>query len=278
MGDYKKAAKEFDKLVRAYSNSKEAPKAQYYIGRCQENNEEYYAAFLAYQKAIDTYPHIENRDEIIKIEYDIGLLFYEGQKTKILGIELLPAMDKAVEIFEKVVANDRYGEYAVKAQFKIGESYNKSGQFAEGVAAFQKLIEEYPKSDLVGEAKYQVAYSTYRGSLGSDYDQEMTDEAIEEFEDFAKKHKIGSLITDADKVLDTLRERRAKSIFDIARFYERQRHFSAAVVYYKEIADDYSDTSVAAEALSKYTEVEKKARDIEEKKALRKARKKYLFF
>ena len=176
-----------------------------------------------------------------------------------------------MEIFEKVVNNDPYGEYADKAQFKIGECYNKDGRFGEAVMAFQKLIEEYPKSGLLDEAKYQVAYSTYRASMDHAYNQDMTDDAIEEFEEFARKGRARSLVADAGKVLDKLRERKARSIFDVAHFYERQHRYTSAAVYYREITEKYSDTSLAAQALSKYTELEKKVRGVEQKAALRKA-------
>ena len=271
--DYKKSVKEFDKLVRFYPNSRYASKAQYYVGRSHENNQERYHAFLAYQKALDAYPYIENREEIIKREYDIGILFYEGQKAKVLGVAILPALDKAIEIFEKVVANDLYGGYADKAQFKIGESYNKQALYAQAVMAFQRLIEEYPTSELVDEARYEVAYATYRASLDPEYNQDATDDAIMEFENFARRNSANELAAEAGKVLNILKEKRAKSVFDIAIFYERQRHYASAAVYYKEVVDKYPNTSVAPLALSKYTEVEKKAKDIAEKEALKKARK-----
>ncbi len=271
--DYKKAVKEFDKLVRFYPNSRYASKAQYYVGRSHENNQEYYHAFLAYQTALDVYPYIENREEIIKREYDIGILFFEGQKAKVLGVAVLPALDKAIEIFEKVVINELYGSYADKAQFKIGESYNKQALYAQSVMAFQRLIEEYPTSDLIEEARYEVAYATYRASLDPEYNQDATDDAIREFENFARRNSTNELAAEADKVLDTLREKRARSVFDIAAFYERQHHYASAAVYYKEVVDKYPNTSVAPEALSKYTEVEKKAKTIAEKEALKKARK-----
>ena len=271
--DYDKAIREFDKLIRVYPNSKYASKAQYFIGHSYEDKEEYYHAFLAYQKSIDTYPHIKNREEVIAREYEIGLLFYGGQKAKILGINLLPATDKAIEIFENVASNDPYGKYADKAQFKIAECYSKDKRFGEAVMAFQKLIDEHPKSKLVEKAKYEVAHATYKASLDPDYDQEVTEEAIEEFEEFIGRNTAESLSVDAEKVLNKLKEKKAQSMFDIAQFYEKQRHFASAAVYYKEITEKYPDTSVAAEALSNYMKVEKRAKEIEEKKAFREARK-----
>lgn len=259
--EYKIAIAELNKLTRFYPNSRHAPQAQYYVGRCYEDMEEHYHAFLAYQKVIETYPHAKNRDEIIKREYDIGVLFFEGQKSRILGVALLPAIDKAIEIFEQVVKNSPYGEYADKAQFKIGESYKKSSRFAEATLAFQKLVEEYPKSDLVNEANYQIAQCAYLASLDPSYDQESTDAAIDRFEDFVKDVKDSSFSKEAEESLKRLREKKAESLYETARFYERTGHSRSAAIYYKELVDEYSDSSLAKDALAKYMEIEKKTKD-----------------
>lgn len=257
--DYKQAISEFDKLVRFYPNSKDASNAQYYIGRSYQDIEEYYHAYLAYQKVIEAYPYAKNREEIIKRQYDIGLLFFEGQKAKIMGVALLPAIDKAIEIFEQVVKNSPYGEYADQAQFKIGQAYKKSSRFAEATVSFQKLVEEYPKSDLLDRANYQIAQCAYLASLGSSYDQESTDTAIEKFEDFVEGAKEASLSKEARENLKTLREKKAQNLYQTASFYERTGHRNSAAIYYKELVDKYPDTSLATESVAKLMEIEKRA-------------------
>ena len=124
-GDNKRAISEFQKLIEHYPNSVHAPLAQYYIGRSYEEIEDYYEAFRAYQKTIEKYPYSERVDEIIERQYKIGSMFFEGQKAKIMGMKILPAMDKAVEILLKVVENAPYGKYADMAQYKLGEAYKK---------------------------------------------------------------------------------------------------------------------------------------------------------
>ena len=161
-----------------------------------------------------------------------------------------------MEIFESVILNDPYGPYADKAQFKIGECYDKEERFSEAAESFQKLIDEYPRSALLGDAKYRIALSTYKASLGPDYDQEITDEAIGEFKDFVEANDISRLAADAEEALAALKEKKAKSLFDVAAFYESQSRFSSAAVYYKDVVEEYPDTSYAGEALAKYTEME----------------------
>jgi outer membrane assembly lipoprotein YfiO len=256
--DYSKAISEFKKLIKAYPQSELAPDAQYYIGRSYEERREYYAAFLAYQKVIDIYPRSELTEEILERQYRIGNLYFTGKKEKLFGVAIISTIDKALEIFDKVVTNSPYGKYADLAQFKIGECYKKDGQFKEAAEAFGKLVSNYPKSLLYEQAKYEAAYCTYKMSLKPNYDQEPTEEAIKEFEDFVKTKDQDRAIKDAQEALIRLQEKKAESLYNTASFYERSKHYGSAVIYYKEIVDTYPNTSFAKKAFGKITELEKR--------------------
>ena len=257
-GEYKRAISEFEKLIKNYPNSIYSPSAQYYIGRSYEKIEDYYQAFLAYQKTIDKYPYNEKVDEIIERQYKMGGVFLEGQKAKIMGMKILPAMDKAAEILTKVVENAPYGRYADVAQFKIGEAYKKQEFYEDALMAYQKLIDDYSNSPLVEDAKYQIALCSYYISRDPYYDQEFTDKAIEEYEKLIKATADIELNKEAMETLARLREKRAKSAFETAKFYEKTKHYKSAVIYYKEIVENYGDTSIAAEARERITELEEK--------------------
>ena len=259
--EYTKAINEFEKLVKNYPNSVCSPSAQYYIGRSYEAIDDYYQAFLAYQKTIDKYPYNEKVDEIIERQYKIGSLFGGGQKAKIMGMKILPAMDKAVEVFTKVVQNSPYGRYADLAQFKIGEAYKNDGFYEEAVLAYQKVIDDYPKSPLVEDAKYQIALCTYYVSRDPSYDQEFTDKAIQEYKNLIDKTSDMELNKEARDALQRLREKKAESTFKTAEFYEKNGHPQSAVVYYKEIVEKYGDTVIAARALEKITKLEKNTKN-----------------
>lgn len=255
---FKRAISEFEKLIGNYPNSTYAPSAQYYIGRSYEETTDYYAAFLAYQKTIEKYPYNERVDETIERQYKIGSLFLDGQKAKIMGMEILPATDKAVEVLSKVVENAPYARYADVAQFKIGEAYKKEEFFEEALLAYQKLIDDYPDSPLAEDAKYEIALCTYCISREPYYDQDFTDRAIQEYEKLIKVTSDIELSKEAKNTLTKLREKKAKSSFETAKFYEKTKHYRSAIIYYKEVIEKYGDTSIAKDAVEKITELEEK--------------------
>jgi len=56
----------------------------------------------------------------------------------------------------------------------------------------------------------------------------------------------------------SLREKKAESDFSIAEFYRKQRHYEAASVYYKDIVENFPETTWAKKAQDRLKEMEKK--------------------
>ncbi len=244
-GDYKRAAEEFIRLVEHYKNSELAPDAQYYTALSYQKAGKYYIAFQNYQKVIENYPFTERIDEIIKAEYEIGEVFFNKHSGALMGVELMTDVEKAIEIFIKIIENIPYSAYADNAQFMIGSCYKKLQQYNEAVEAFQKLTQEYPASDLVEKAKYEQAQCMYLVSLNADYDQEPTDEAIQEFKKYSSESLDNKLKIEVDQTIAILEQKKAESVFKSAEFYEKQKKYKSARIYYREILRKYPRTSYA---------------------------------
>lgn len=254
--EYTRAAEEFNLLTTHFKDSDLAPEAQYYAGRSYEEAGKPYPAFTAYQKTIDVYPFTKRIDEIIEREYNLGRILYEKHSGKLMGKELMTDLDRAAEIFKIVRGNAPFGAYADKAQFMLGQCYKKSEQYNEAIAAFQQLVDEYAKSNLAEKAKYEVAQCTYLASLKSDYDQELTDEAIEEFKKVAMIRAGGVLTEEAKEAVSLLENKKAESLFKTAQFYEKQKHYKSAVIYYKEILNKYPGSLSSESAIENLGKIE----------------------
>ena len=281
--EYERAAEEFAGLTTHFKDSLLAPEAQYYAGRSYEALVKPYPAFLAYQKMIDVYPFAKRIDEIMEREYNLGRVLFRKYSGKLMGTELMTDLDRASEIFRKVRENAPFGKYADKAQFMIGQCSKKAGLYSEAIDAFQKVIDEYPESELIDKAKYEIAQSAYLASSRPDYDQELTDEAIENFKTITETTSDRAISEQAEVAILSLQDKKAESLFKSAKFYESQKRYRSACVYYKEIVKKYPRSSfseLAAEelkALDKYVEKE----DAPKASALKeehKKGKKWIFF
>ena len=257
--NYERALHEMENLVSRYPASKEAAEAQYYIGRANEELEDFYTAYKTYEKVVSHYPNSQRIGEVIEREYRIGNLFYSGKKRKIVGLEILPSLDKAVEIFERVVEQSPYGPYGVLAKYKLGESYKKNGEYAKAKETFEKLIEDYPTSELVDEARYQIALVSLQASRGASYDDRATNEAIAQFSRFVKEHPQSDLVNESLQAIELLETRKAEKAFEIAKFYEKQGKTQAARLYYNEVIEQYGKSPWAQQALERLTILKKES-------------------
>ncbi len=123
---------------------------------------------------------------------------------------------------------------------------------------FKDLIDKYPNSDLVDKARYQLAECSKLMSLDSDYDQTPTIVAREEFEDYIEKNPDSEMSKEAKEIVTKLKNKEAKSAFNIGHFYEERRMPESALVYYKDIIENYSDTEWYKKAQERVNEIEKK--------------------
>lgn len=256
-GDFEKAKVEFKKLLRHYRESREAADAQYYLGRCLEGERDYYKAFLAYRKTVQVYPSTARFNEVLERMAQIGNLFLSGKKRKLLGgAAVLPARDKAVEIFQAIVEDGPFSPQGELAQYKLGLAHLVLGEYEQAVTAFEQLIERYPNSALVDDARFQIAQASLKGTFRPGYDQHATDKAIEELDSFVEEYPSSELSPEAVDKLQVLRERRAEHEFQVARYYERRKQLASAVLYYQAVIEQYADTSWAPKATERLAVLE----------------------
>lgn len=259
--DFKQAAEEFVRLTKHYPDSELAPEAQYYAGRSYEELAKYYFAFQNYQKTIDNYPYTKRMDEIIEREYNIANIFQTKETSKLMELELTISLDRAVEIYGKIVENSPFGKYADKSLYKMAECYRRMFKYNEAMEAYERIINDYPESSLVPEAKYQLAYTRYEASLDPEYDQETTEEALKEFKQISRTTPVPVIAKEAEKVLTELRIRKADSELKIAEFYERRGKPESALVYYREIAGKFAGTEAAKQAEEKVKYLKQKVKE-----------------
>lgn len=246
---YKSALKEFQKIVLHYPDAREAAEAQYYLGRCWEELKNPYQAFLAYQKVIDSYPNSKRTQEIIEREYNIGEYFLNREPKKWLGISLYDLVEHpSIEIFTKIVESAPYSPYASRAQYKLGILLAKLGRYEEAKKEFEKLLDNYPDSEWAEAAKFQLAMVSAKVSYGAEYDGTYRKEAMRGLKEFLEKHPQAKLSQEAERQLKILKEEEAKKNFDIARFYEKQKKIKSAVLYYRIVVENFSDTTYAEKA------------------------------
>jgi outer membrane assembly lipoprotein YfiO len=256
--DFKRAADEFIRLTKHYPDAREAPEAQYYAGRSFEELGKYFFAFENYQKTVENYPYTKRMEEINEREFKIANILQSQESPKLMDLELSLALDRAITIYDKIVENSPFGPYADRSLFEKAACARKLQRYKEAIEAYDRIIKDYPESDLVPEARYQLAYTRYEASLQPEYDQESTEKALREFKQISENTPVPAISEEARKVIDELKEKKAASMMKIARFYEKRGKPQSALIYYKDIVGKYKGTIAAEEAKKRIKAIEEK--------------------
>ncbi len=254
--DYEYAKREFNKVIKKYPKAKEASEAQYYLAMIEDAKGGYYAAFQAYQKVIDKYPYSSRISDIIKRQYELGELYLDN---KVKRPSLLEVEHPSMEIFAKVVENSSFGPFAPKAQYKLGLVLKSLQRYYEAEDAFNRVITVYPDSDWVEPAKYQLAECRASISRNPNYDQVSTEEARKKFQEFVEQYPDAVLTSEAERNIAALHEREAMGNYKTAVFYEKQKQYSSARIYFEEVIKNAPDSKWADLAAGRLSALENKA-------------------
>jgi outer membrane protein assembly factor BamD len=236
-GDYKTAYTEFKKLLSHFPESFEAADSQFYMGECLENMGKLYDAYLSYQKVVDKYPFNEKMNEVLERELKIADKIAE-EELKVLGLAI-PQYYHAITIYKKIIDNYPYGEFAPISQYKIGLILKSAGSFDEAKSEFEKVLTNYPESEWAEAARFQIAQTASIASLDPDYDQALTKEAKTRYEEFLVKHPDAEITQDAEAQIQELTDRGAEKDYNTGQFYEKQKSYSSAIIYYKDVIKKY---------------------------------------
>ena len=244
--DYKSALKQFRKMQKEYPMSKHAVRGWEYVAQCENLLGDKYSAFEAYQKIWDNHKDFNKLSTITKNQMTIANDFFEMKRYKI-----------AIEIYGKILENAPYSDFAASAQFSIANALVKREDYYAAKEEFRKLIKNYPMSQFVDDAAYNLGYVDYLQSVGKDYDQTETTQAIIAFRQFIHEFPSSPKVYEAQKYIQKLRNRKAASLFRTGEYYENIRAPKAASISFREVIEQYPDTDYAERARKKINEINK---------------------
>jgi outer membrane protein assembly factor BamD len=250
---YKLALKAAKRVIELRPLSDYAPKAQFLIGRCYEARKQDEYAFNAYQTMLERYSKVADVRDLQHRQYVITLRFLHGQWFKLWGyIPFFPSMDKTADMFEKIVRYGPYGEFGPPSQMNIGAAREKEKDFELAVQAYELAADRYSEQPQVAaEALYKAALAYNKQAHKADYDQSVAGQAISTFTDFMALYPNDPRVADSQRIITQLKSVEAMGNFRVAQYYEKQKQWAGALVYYNEVRIKNPSSPLAREALQR---------------------------
>ena len=131
-GKYQEALDGYQKVIDLYPDTKAGQDAYFYMGWAYERLERYEEAIAQLEKGIELYPRNENAANAQVYIAQIALVNKD--------------ITTAVDAFQKVADNATY-DYDTRrmAQYSVGKIHEDNSETDLAVAAYQKLITEFPE-------------------------------------------------------------------------------------------------------------------------------------
>lgn len=260
--DYNLALNAARRTVSLWPLSDYAPQAQYLVGRCGEATRHDERAFNDYQKIFTQYPRYPNYEDVLKREYEISGRFLAGQWFRLWDlIPLYPSMEKTSALYAKVVKNGPWSSVGPQAQMKIGAAREKQKNYPEAVKAYERAADRYAdRPQVAADALYRAGVCYQKQAQTAEYDQGTAAKAMATFDEFKTLYPDDPRVAGVEKIETALRVEQKRGNFVIAQYYEAQKKWEGAKVYYNAVLannDPDPNSPYSVEARERIAEINK---------------------
>ena len=260
-GNIKRAIKAYKSLVKHHPKDTLAPGALYRSAQLQEQLHEYTPAAESFSQLVERYPGSPHFEEAIEAQFRVGEIYLNGKKLKFLGIPLASALDRAVTIFANVVRTAPYGKYTARAQFDIGLAREKQGANDAALQAYQAVADKFPNEPVAVDAQYQIGYIWFTAAQTGTKDAAAAANAKTAFQDFLFHYPKSEKAAQARANLDILEHKQTANSYKVAKFYDKQKYYRAAVIYYNEVIRQQPGSEESNEAKKRIDQLRAKFGD-----------------
>ncbi|HZE57460.1 MAG TPA: outer membrane protein assembly factor BamD [Chthoniobacterales bacterium] len=260
-GDIGGAIKAYRMIVKKHPHDTLAAGSAYRLGQLLEQTHKYLPAADAYAVLCEKYSKSEHFEDAVTALFRIGEMYLTGQKTKILGITVKSGLDQAADIFTMIIRTAPYDKYTARAQFDLGRAREKQGQNEAAIAAYQAVVEKFPDDPIAVDAQYQIGYIWSKASSSGTYDPAAATKSKIAFEDFLARYPNSEKASQAKQNLKKMEHKQSSTAYDIAKFYDKQKQYRAAAIYYNEVIRTQPGSTEGERAKKRISELRAKVGD-----------------
>ena len=260
-GNIKRAIRAYKTLVKRHPKDTLAPGALYRSAQLQEQLHQFTPAAESFRELVERYPGSPHFEEAIEAQFRVGEIYLNGKKLKFLGIPLASALDRAVTIFANVVRTAPYGKYTARAQFDIGLAREKQGANDAALQAYQAVVDKFPNEPIAVDAQYQIGYIWFTAAQTGTKDAAAAANAKTAFQDFLFHYPKSEKAAQARGNLDILEHKQTANSYKVAKFYDKQKYYRAAVIYYNEVIRQQPGSEESNEAKKRIDQLRAKFGD-----------------
>lgn len=169
----------------------------------------------------------------------------------LIGLYTWIDYDEAIELFQSVIDNYPYSEYAVLAELRIADAYYQDLRYDEALSYYRDFAELHPQNEKVPYTILRAALCHYNQVRSVEQDQTATKSALLELERLIRNYPYASETRKGEELLRELRTRLARNEMRIGDFYLARSEYTSAAERYRSLLNTYPGLGEDAVALFK---------------------------
>jgi len=156
----------------------------------------------------------------------------------------------ALEYFLYVKENFLRSSYAGLTRFYAGQCYFALEKYDEAIIEYKSFLSFFPGDPNAPEAQYKLGASLFELARGPELDQTTIQESLTEFQKVAENYPGNAeYIQKTEEFLKKVYDRIANYEYLVARFYRKEKHYTASNKRLLSLRKEYPGTSMDDDAL-----------------------------
>lgn len=248
-GKSKQALKAYRKILTDFPLSEAAPEAAYREANILERRGDILEAFEAYQTFLKKYPGSPRYASAIKKQENIAHAAANGQITNsFIGMKSRVESSRVAEMLAGVRDAAPRSPSASRAQFTIGQLWQRNKQAARAIEAYRKVTSDFPNSREAPEAQFRIGETLGAQLENGVPDPANIDRAKSAYDDLLLRYPNHPRAKDAKAALAKLQGGDLQRSFDLGEFYRKKGQPTSAVFYYNEVVRISPGSALARKA------------------------------
>src|SRR5260370_41679013 len=154
-----------------------------------------------------------------------------------------------------------YGKARARDKFDIGLAGEKEEETVAGTESYQPVVDNFPNEPIAVDAQYQIGYIWFSAAQLGTNDAAAAANAKTAFQDFLFHYPKSEKAAQARKNLDILEHKQTSNSYKVAKFYDKQKYYRAAVIYYNEVIRQQPGSKESSEAKKRIDQLRAKFGD-----------------
>ncbi len=156
---------------------------------------------------------------------------------------------RAIGLFTDVIPAYRGTQKAELINYYYAMAHYKQRDYVMASHYFKTFHQAFPTSKHAEEFLFLAAYTKYLDSPRPSLDQTTTIEAIRELQIFINRYPASERVAEANALIDELRQKQEKKVFDQAVLYYNLSDYVASITTFNNLIRDFPDSKYREEAM-----------------------------